>query len=335
MAVNNRIVVVGLGSIGRRHARLLAMRPSLQVEWCEESPQAMATARRELDEPAAWYSSFDTMLATLPSMVVIATPHAQHARQSIRALQMGINVLCEKPLSDNMADAQAMVACAAASSATFAVGFQLHFHPALQRVKGLMDQGALGTVHHLHCLIGTYVTLKNSMSRYQSRMNGALFMDYAHQPDIFYWLSKQRPEGVYAAGGQGGSLPLQSNPNFAAVVCDYASPMISTMHLNYLQDPDRHDYEFIGDEGWIALDMFKGEMRRGQHGNSIVTIESFSTERDSLYTNEHEAFLAAIAGERQPESSAADALISMDIIAAALKSLQTYQRVPLGDGQHA
>ncbi len=329
MAMNNRIVVVGLGSIGRRHARLLAQRPELQVEWCESSAPAVALAHETLGPPAALHDTFEAMLATRPAMVVIATPHALHAAQAIAALRAGIHVLCEKPLSDNLGDARAMAEAAGASTATFAVGFQLHFHPALRRAKELIDEGALGSLHHLHCLIGTYVTLKNSLSRYQSRMEGALFMDYAHQPDLFYWLTGHRPAGVYVAGGQGGSLPLQSKPNFAALVCDYSKPLISTIHLNYLQDPDRHDYEIIGDQGWIAIDMFKGELRRGRQAEAAVVTETFSTERDPLYVQEHTAFLDAIAGRRKPESTAADALVSMEVIAASLASLHARKRVAI------
>lgn len=329
MALNNRIVVVGLGSIGRRHARLLARRRDLQIEWCESSAEAVALAQKELGHPARMHATYEAMLATRPAMVVVATPHSMHAAQAVAALDAGIHVLCEKPLSDSLENARAIVAAANRSSAILAVGFQLHFHPALCRAKALINAGELGSIHHVHCLVGTYVTLVNSQSRYQSRIEGALFMDYAHQPDIFHWLLGWKPQGVYVAAGQGGSLPLQANPNYAAITCDYAQPVIATIHLNYLQVPDRHEYEIIGDRGWISLDMFKGELRRGRQSDASVQVENFSTERDPLYEQEHQAFLDAVAGKRKPESPAADALVSMEVIAAALTSLRTRQREAL------
>ena len=75
-ADRKRIVVVGLGSIGRRHARLLAARTELQVEWCEASSEALVIARDELGVPARRHDSFAAALATHPDMMVIATPHA-------------------------------------------------------------------------------------------------------------------------------------------------------------------------------------------------------------------------------------------------------------------
>lgn len=329
MALNNRIVVVGLGSIGRRHARLLARRGDLQVEWCESSAAAVTRAQQELGRPAQVHASFEGMLATRPAMIVVATPHSMHAVQAIAALDAGIHVLCEKPLSDSLGDARGIAAAALRSSAILAVGFQLHFHPALRRVKALIDSGELGSVHHVHCLVGTYVTLVNSQSRYQSRIEGALFMDYAHQPDLFHWLLGRKPTGVYVVAGQGGSLPLRANPNFAAITCDYATPLVATIHLNYLQMPDRHDYEIICDQGWLSLDMFKGELRHGRQKDASVQIEHFSTDRDPLYEEEHQAFLDAAAGRRMPESSAADALVSMEVIEAAMTALRSRKREAL------
>lgn len=326
MALKKRIVVAGLGSIGRRHARLLSQREDLQVEWCESSAEAIALAQKELGRPVQVHASYEAMLETRPAMVVVATPHAMHATQAVAALNAGIHVLCEKPLSDTLENAHEIVTAAACSSATLSVGFQLHFHPALCRARSLIRSGELGSIHHLHCLVGTYVTLENSRSRYQSRIEGALFMDYAHQPDIFYWLLGLKPQGVYVAGGQGGSLPLQANPNYAAITCDYAEPVIASIHLNYLQVPDRHEYEIIGDQGWVSLDMIRGELRRGCHRDRSVCTESFSTDRDPLYEQEHQAFLDTVAGKRQPESSAADSLVSMEVISAALVSYQTRQR---------
>ncbi len=333
MALNHRIVVVGLGSIGRRHARLLSARGDLQVEWCESSPEMVASARQDLPQPARIHPSFTAALDSAPAMMVIATPHAVHAEQAVAALNRGVHVLCEKPLSDTLARGREIVAAASASRAVFTIGFQLHFHPALRRMRELIRGGELGSVHHVHALVGTYGTLVNSRSRYQATLFGALLLDYAHQPDIFHHLLGEWPLGVYALGGRGGSLPLGSNPNFLALACDYARPLITTLHLNYLQTPERHDYEVIGDRGWLSLDVGKGELRRGTHGETAPTTEFFSTERDLLYQQEHQAFFDAVGGTRPPESPAAEGLASMQVIEAALQSLREHSRVALAAGR--
>ena len=324
-----RVVVVGLGSIGRRHARLLSARGDLQVEWCESSAAVLSQAASELGVPARVHGDFEAAIASQPTMIVVATPHEVHAPQAIAALNAGIHVLCEKPLSDTLSAATAIVAAAARSAAVLTVGFQRHFHPVFRRVKDLLAGGELGSLHHLHAHIGTYVTLVNSRSRYQADLAGALFMDYAHQPDLFFHLSGERPEGVYTAAGLGGTRPLRSNPNFAVVLCDYARPFISSLSLNYLQFPERHVYEIVGDRAWLTIDLPSGSLRMGSSATNSVATESFSTDRDLLYQAEHQAFLDAIDGKRPPESPAADALVSMQAIDAAIRSWRCGARVPL------
>ncbi len=76
-ARRRRIIVVGLGSIGRRHARLLNARGDLAVELCEPEPANLELAYAEVGRLPT-YRTYDEALRTRPEMVVIATPHDLH-----------------------------------------------------------------------------------------------------------------------------------------------------------------------------------------------------------------------------------------------------------------
>ena len=329
MALRRRLVVVGLGSIGRRHARLLSQRPELQVEWCESEPAAVTAAEAELGRPVKIHSTFAAMIESRPELVVIATPHGEHLAQTSAALRAGAHVLCEKPMADTLAAATEMLQAERETGRVLTIGFQLHFNPGLRRLRELVTGGELGTVVHLHCRVGSYITLVNSRSRYQGRVEGALLMDYTHQPDLLYWMLNEAPTGVFASGGQGGVPELTSNPNFINLNCDYARPLIGTIHLNYLQMPERHEYEIVGDRGWAMFDLNTGRLRRGQRSDSREWIEEFGVDRDPVYAAEHQAFLEAVAGLRTSESPAREAMVSMQIIEAAMTSWRSGRRVAL------
>lgn len=326
MAVKKRIAVVGLGSIGKRHARLLCERPDVWVELVEPNIERLAMARNQLGDLPA-YQSFEAMLETAPDIVLIATPHKMHAGQVIQALAAGIHVLCEKPMSDNLADAIKMKEAADRSSGILDIGFHLHFHPGLKRLKEIIDQGILGTALHAHARVGTYVTLINSVSRHQAEQEGALFLDYAHQPDLFYWLLREKPVLVYTSAFQAGNLELSSNPNIAAVNCEYKSLLLSSIHLNYVQMPMRHEYEIAGDKGWAVLDFMGGLLRIGTREDAKVRSENFVVERDDVFRQEHQAFLDAVKGIRGPETSASDGLVSMSVCEATIKSWKKHKPV--------
>lgn len=326
MAITRRIAVVGLGSIGRRHARLLNERDDLSVELVEPDVRALEQARREIGS-LPFHQSFEEVLKKRPEMVLIATPHNLHASQTIQALDAGVHVFCEKPMSDNLADGVKMKEAARRSGRVLNIGFNFHFHPGMKLLKQTISDGTLGNVVHVHARVGTYITLKNSITHYQSDMQGALLFDYAHQPDILYWLLEKKPVAVYACGLEAGELEYSSNPNVIAINYEYESHLLTTIHLNYIQMPQRHEYEIVGDRGWAVLDVDAGTLRIGLVRDSSVQTERFDTVRDQMYRTEHQAFLDAVDGKREPESSAADSMISLAVCEAALKSWKTHQRI--------
>jgi predicted dehydrogenase len=152
-------------------------------------------------------------------------------------------------------------------------------------------------------------------------MYGALLLDYAHQPDTLHWLLGQRPTAVHAQALRAGTMAFTADPNVLLITCEYDSPLLATIHLNYVQMPERHEYEIVGDRGWVILDANAVCMRHGDRATNEVTEERIPIERDAVYRAEHEAFLDAVAGRRAPESPADTAIVSMEVFDAALRTL--------------
>jgi predicted dehydrogenase len=76
--------------------------------------------------------------------VVVATPPDSHRRLVTEALEAGKHVLVEKPLARSLAECRPTVELAAARAATLAVGYEKRFHPSLERVRSLLEGGAIG-----------------------------------------------------------------------------------------------------------------------------------------------------------------------------------------------
>lgn len=329
MALKRRIVIVGLGSIGRRHTRLLCERGDVILEIMESCDRRKMEVLNELGDLRA-HHSYESMLSTSPDVVWIATPTPLHAEQTIAALNAGAHVFCEKPMSQHLSDALRMKEAADDSNKVLNIGFYLHFWPAMIALRRLIQEGELGRVLHAHAWVGSYVTLVNSQSRYQAEQPGSLFFDYSHQPDLFYWLLGEKPSSVHVTAFQGGSFELTSNPNMAVITFGYKCPLVSTIHLNYAQMPDRHQYEIVGDEGWAFVDFHEGILKIGKRRQQRIETQTLPCERDDIFRAEHSAFLETVAGAREPETSAADGLVSTELCEAALKSWQTGQTILVG-----
>ena len=104
-----RTLVVGTGSIGLRHLRLLRERENLSVEVCDSRPEGLAEAAEIAPEVPQW-GDFQQAVAASPQIVVIATPPTFHAALACAALEAGAHVFCEKPISDSGRGARSMIA---------------------------------------------------------------------------------------------------------------------------------------------------------------------------------------------------------------------------------
>jgi predicted dehydrogenase len=141
-----RVGFHGLGWIGRhRMEAMLATGAVEAVAFCEPN-EAQADEAIILAPDAVPASSLEAMLALGLDGVVIATPSALHAEQSIAALNAGCAVFCQKPLGRNTAEAAAVVDAARAADRLLGVDFSYRHTTAMEAIAPLVRDGALGTI---------------------------------------------------------------------------------------------------------------------------------------------------------------------------------------------
>lgn len=137
MALKRRVAVIGLGSIGKRHARLLLEREDVVVEVVEPNVETLQAARAELGDLRS-HEDFMAMLETKPDVVWLASPTNLHAEQSVAALEAGAHVFCEKPMTFGLEEARRVKEAAGRSSKVFNVGFYLHFWKGMTLLKEMI-----------------------------------------------------------------------------------------------------------------------------------------------------------------------------------------------------
>ncbi len=136
-----KILIAGLGSIGRRHLRnLLAL---------EEKDLLLYRTRRATlpDEELDGFpveTDLESALARRPDAVIVANPSSLHLKVALPAVRAGCHVFLEKPISNTLEGVQALQQAAAERGLKVAVGFQFRFHPGLRKVASLLAERAVG-----------------------------------------------------------------------------------------------------------------------------------------------------------------------------------------------
>lgn len=124
------------------------------------------------------HGSYEALLADAEvDAVYVATPHPQHAQWTIKALEAGKAVLCEKPMGVNHAQVMAMVEAAREHDAFLMEAFMYRTHPMTERVVALVREGAIGEVRHIDASFGFAAPFSADSRLYRNDLAGGGIMD--------------------------------------------------------------------------------------------------------------------------------------------------------------
>jgi predicted dehydrogenase len=142
-----RVGFLGVGWIGRHRMEAMLAEGAIEAAAVADPSPEMAAEALKLAPDAEHAASLDALLDLDLDGLVIATPSAMHAEQSIRALERGVAVFCQKPLGRTEAEARAVVDVAREADRLLAVDLSYRFTEGARRVRELVQAGELGRVY--------------------------------------------------------------------------------------------------------------------------------------------------------------------------------------------
>ena len=185
-----RFAIVGCGKIAGKHAALCNRFGKLSAV-CDIDPARANELASQFDTKA--YSSFDDLLEKQEGLtaVAICTPNGLHAEQTIKALNRGLHVICEKPMAITLADAEKMNAAAEKSGKELFVIKQNRFNPTVVKARELLLANALGKIYSIQLNAfwhrgADYYT--SSWHGDKKLDGGILFTQFSHFIDLVNWL---------------------------------------------------------------------------------------------------------------------------------------------------
>jgi predicted dehydrogenase len=194
---NVRLGIVGLGNIGRFHTGYLLENKIARCTLTAVS-DAYAPSLEAFQGKAGLktYASAEEMIGSGEiDAIVIATPHYQHTTLGIAALQRGLHVMVEKPISAHKADAERLIAVARERpKQVFAGMFQMRVEPRYQKIRKLIESGELGPIVRVNWIITdwfrteAYYASGGWRATWKGEGGGVLLNQCLHQLDMLQWL---------------------------------------------------------------------------------------------------------------------------------------------------
>lgn len=327
-----KVLIAGLGSIGRRHLHNL-VRLGVQDIILYRTFNSTITNDDLTKYPTE--TSLEKALATKPDAVIIANPTALHMDVAIPAAQAGCHLFLEKPISHSLENVNELVQIVQQKNAAVFVGYQFRFHPGLMRIKELLAEQAIGhpvsaAVHWGEYLPGWH-PWEDYRKGYSARkdLGGGLVLTLSHPLDYLRWLFGDVHQ-VWGLTGQSGKLQIQVEDT-AEIGIRFINGTLGTVHLDYIQRPPEHSLKIIGDEGTLLWNNQTGGVKLYQVGKNewqeFPVPDGF--ERNTMFLTEMRHFLDVITGKAKPNCTLDDGIKALELSLAIYDSQDQHRLVSL------
>ncbi len=329
-----KVLICGLGSIGKRHMENLEV---LGFK-CEDilifrTGKGSSTFGNEVltkhGNKHPIFHDLQKALEERPEIAIISNPTSLHVTTAIEAAEAGCHIFMEKPLSHNLQNVYTLLETLKSNKKFGFMAHNLRFHPLLMVAKQWLDELRIGKVVSISAEMSERVTdwhpWEDFRTSYATRsdLGGGVVSAQCHEIDYLYYLFG-KPEWVFAAGGELGDLNIGVEDT-AKIIMSFDRKIIASLHVDYLKKPARGFLEITGTKGRIYWDYFNSTLQLIPIvGNPIVIddwVRADRTWKAETYLSELGYFLSCITSNIPPSPDLNDGKNVLEIIMAIKQSV--------------
>jgi UDP-N-acetylglucosamine 3-dehydrogenase len=322
-----RVAVIGAGSMGMNHLRVLQDFDEEQVQLvgvAEPNESVLQRAMRRFH--IAGYTDYRQMVEEQrPDLVAVVVPTYLHFEVASHLLDKGLNVLIEKPIASTVDEAVALIELARLRGAKIAVGHIERFNPAIIQLKRRLAFGELGRVFHLHA---------RRLSPFPQRiLDVGVTLDLAtHDIDVMRYLADAEVEGVYAETQR---RIHNTNEDLLLGILRFSNDAIGILDVNWLTPAKVRELSVTGEKGMYLVNYLTQDVYFYENdytpttwdalltGISEGTMTRLKVQKAEPLRLEYENVIAAIRDDTAPIVTGEDGLA---VLRVALQLTETAYR---------
>lgn len=318
-------VVIGVGAMGRNHARVYNEMPDVELAAVADLDLALAKEAARLYGARA-YTDYRAMLEeTQPAVVSVAVPTQAHCQVTLNALKAGCHVLVEKPIAATLEGGRRMIERAAALGRVLAVGHIERYNPAEIELKRRLDDGELGRIFQIHAWrLGPFPARVRDMG---------VVVDLAtHDLDIMRYLTGKEVRRLYAETEQ--EIHTAHEDLFSGLV-RFEDGVVGVLNINWLTPTKIWEITVTGQRGMCLANLltqdlyfYENQEAGGLDWNHLSLLRGVGEgqmvrlrlHRREPLRAELEAFVATERGEQATIVRGEDGLTVLELAQALVRS---------------
>jgi len=277
-----KLGVVGAGAWGKNHVRTAAGLAEAELAAvCDTDPSLRERLARQY--PATHITGDVGDLLGRVEAVIVASPAATHARLALQCLEAGKPCLVEKPFALNVPDAQAVARRSAECRAPVVAGHLLVFHPAVERLRAMVQGGELGEVYYLY-------GLRVNLGQVRADEN-ALWSFGPHDVSVALYLLDAAPIRVAA---QGRSYLQPNVEDVVFLTMEFASGVLAHVQLSWLDPHKERKLTVVGAKKMVLFDDMEPREKLRIYDRGVDRPPEYASYGESLTIREGDIFIPKI-----------------------------------------
>jgi len=329
------ILVIGCGSVGRRHARNFH---SLGCDISGMDPRDERLNQLAGEVPLQLrFTSLESALENAAAFtgIGVCSPPNAHVAQSIAALDAGLPVLLEKPVSPELQDTLTLFKRVKESDKLL-LGYTYRWWEPVRRLKQLIDSGKVGALRRARFLMSAHLADWHPWESYQSffmasrEMGGGALLDESHFIDLMIWFFG-KPERLFARVEKISNLEITTD-DFVEISAIYPGGLRVSIQLDLIGRPHQKEIAVVGENGTIQCRFDPNEIRFGAGPEQQWETESFVIDRNDMFMAVAREFVELVEGKRLlPGCGIRDGLNVLQVIEACRESQRASREIALSE----
>lgn len=320
-----RLLVVGVGSIGERHTRCFLKTRRAAVSICEVNAKLREEVGRRYEIDRV-FADIDSALSEPHDAAVVAVPADRHISVARQALQAGLHLLIEKPLSVSLDGVDELVQSASEKGCVAAVGYVYRAHPALAAMRKAIISGSLGKPLQLVAVAGQHFPTYRPTYRstyYANRATGGGVIQDAltHVVNAGEWLLG--PVDSLVADADHKLLDGVSVEDVVHLLARQGT-VLASYSMNQFQAPNEFTMTVVCERGTARFESHHHRWRRMLQPDEEWQDEPIEgLDRDSLFMTQANSFLDAVEGRGESLCPLREGVQTLLVNLATLKSAES------------